>query len=346
MKKEQFQSKILSIYTGAALTSMIDIGYQTGLFEEAVDGPATSEDLSRKSGLNERYVREWLNAMATAEIFIYDADSRRYTLPNEHALFLTGGNSNNLSPHSRLLSSLGKLLPNLIECFKIGGGISYADFRPDFTYCMDDVWRRIFDELLDEGFIGAVEGLREKLKKGLQVLDIGCGTGHAMNILAGKYPGSVFKGYDIADDAIERATIEAGEMNLDNSTFKVMDIAGLPSNPEFDLITAFDTIKGQKEPLKVLKNVRNALSEDGIFLMIEFKFSSDVKNNIGNPLSPLYYGISLFHCMTVSLASGGPGLGAVWGIEKAQEMLSDAGFSNVNLLDSPRPQNCIYVCRK
>jgi len=135
-------------------------------------------------------------------------------------------------------------------------------------------------------------------------------------------------------------------MNLANASFEVLDIAKLPPDPKFELITAFDAIHDQKEPFKVLKNVRNILAEDGIFLMIEFKFSSDVKNNIGNPLSPLYYGISLLHCMTVSLASGGPGLGAVWGTENALQMLSDAGFSNVDLVDAPRPQNCIYICRK
>ncbi len=345
-KKEEFQSKILSIYTGAVLTNLIEIGYQTGLFEESAKTPITSKELSDRLHLSERYVREWLNAMATADIYLYDGESKKYTLPPEHALFLTGKSSNNCCPHSKMLGSFGKLLPKLTECFQKGGGIPYSDFRPEFTDCMDDVWRRIFDELLDEGFIGTVKGLRENLKKGLRVLDIGCGTGHAVNILARKYPRSVFRGYDIADDAIERANIEARSMNLANASFEVLDIAKLPPDPKFELITAFDAIHDQKEPFKVLKNVRNILAEDGIFLMIEFKFSSDVKNNIGNPLSPLYYGISLLHCMTVSLASGGPGLGAVWGTENALQMLSDAGFSNVDLVDAPRPQNCIYICRK
>jgi len=167
-KKEEFQSKILSIYTGAVLTNLIEIGYQTGLFEESAKTPITSKELSDRLHLSERYVREWLNAMATADIYLYDGESKKYTLPPEHALFLTGKSSNNFCPHSKMLGSFGKLLPKLTECFQKGGGIPYSDFRPEFTDCMDDVWRRIFDELLDEGFIGTVKGLRENLKKGLR----------------------------------------------------------------------------------------------------------------------------------------------------------------------------------
>lgn len=344
--KEDFQFKILSIYTGAVLTNLIQIGYETGLFEEAAKGDFTLEELSTRLGLSKRYLQEWLNAMAAAEIFHYNSEAKTYSLPQNRASFLTGEKAKNLCPHSKMLNSFGKLLPKLIRCFKEGGGIPYSDFRPEFTDCMDDVWRRIFDELLNDGFIGAVEGLKNRLKKGINVLDIGCGTGHATNVLAKKYPNSLFKGYDIAKDAIEKAKIEAKEMNLSNSNFEVMDVSKLPSKPKFDLITAFDTIHDQAKPLDVLRNVKNALRNDGIFLMIEFKFSSDLKNNLNNPLSSLYYGISLMHCLPVSIAEGGPGLGAMWGIEKAKGMLLAAGFTNVKLLDSPRPQNCIFVCRK
>ncbi|MBI5376577.1 MAG: class I SAM-dependent methyltransferase [Candidatus Schekmanbacteria bacterium] len=342
---KEFAGKLLNIYSGAVLTKLIDIGYQTGLFEAASEGPATSSELSKRAGLNERYVREWLCAMATGGIFTYDPSSEKYSLPEEHALYLTGNKSINMSPLSRMINHFGSQLTGLTKCFRNGGGIPYQEFRPEFTNCMDDTWRRIFDEHLIGGFIGRVDGLSDRLKAGINVLDIGCGTGHAMNILASEFPASKFYGYDIAEDAVARARNEAKIMGLLNSKFEVIDVSEFSQERKFDLITAFDTIHDQQKPLNVLQQVKKTLSPDGTFLMIEFKFSSKVENNMGNPFAPMYYGMSLMHCVTVSLACGGPGLGAVWGEESARAMLSDAGFKNVEMIDTPRPQNSIFVCR-
>jgi 2-polyprenyl-3-methyl-5-hydroxy-6-metoxy-1,4-benzoquinol methylase len=271
---KQFGGKLLSIYTGGVLTKLIEVGYQVGLFEASKAGPATSEELSERAGLKERYVREWLGAMTTSGIYSYDAESKRYTLPEEHALLLAGDTAQNLCPLSRMVNHFGTHLPKLIACFRAGGGIPYSAYRPVFTQCMDDVWRRIYDQQLVAGFIGAVAGLPETLRRGIRVLDIGCGTGHAMNILAREFPASRFYGYDIADDGIEGARTEAKKMGLSNATFEVMDVTNLPSEPKFDLITAFDAIHDQKSPDAVLRGVNRALAPQGSFLMIEFKFSS------------------------------------------------------------------------
>lgn len=342
---KQFAAKLLNIYTGGVLTKLIDVGYQTGLFESSKSGPATSEELSERAGLNERYVREWLGAMATSGIYTYDPATRRYALPGEHAVALTGDGASNLCPASRIINHFGTHLPQLVRCFRSGGGIPYSAYRPVFTQCMDDVWRRIFDQHLVPSFIGAVPLLTEALERGIAVLDVGCGTGHAMNVLAREFPKSSFTGYDIADDAIERANAEARDMGLSNVTFGVADVAKLPDNPKFDLITAFDAIHDQVAPDAVLLGISNALAPAGTFLMVDFKFSSLVEENVGNPFAPMHYGFSLMHCMPVSLASGGAGLGTVWGQQTARRMLAQAGFGSVEILDTPRPQNCSYVCR-
>ncbi len=340
-----FAGKLLNIYSEAVLTKLIQIGYHTGLFEASTKAPATSVELSARSGLEERYVREWLNAMVSGGVFIYDPLSEKYCLPEDHALFLTGNSASNMIPLSRMIEHFGKQIPKLVDCFKNGGGIPYLEFRPEFTACMDDSWRRIFDEHLIKGFIGRVEGLKERLLSGIRVLDIGCGTGHAVNLMAHEYPCSTFTGYGIASDAITMACGEAAEMGLKNAEFKVLDVSKLPPEQKFDLIMAFDTIHDQQKPEEVLKQVRRAMAAGGIFMMIEFKFSSKLEKNLENPFAPMYYGMSLMHCVTVSLACGGPGLGAVWGEESARQMLSDAGFNDVKVIDSPRPQNCIFVCR-
>jgi len=341
---KQFGGKLLGIYTGAVLTKLIEIRYQLGLFEASRSGPATSAELSDRAGLNERYVREWLGAMATSGIYSYDPESKRYTLPEEHAALLTGGAAQNLAPMSRMINHFGTHLPALAACFREGGGIPYSAYRPVFTQCMDDIWRRIYDQQLVNGFIAAVPGLSDALTQGIHVLDIGCGTGHAINVLAREFPSSRFCGYDIAEDAIEVARAEARAIGLSNASFEVLDVTTLPNEPRFDLITAFDAIHDQKSPDLVLRGINRALAAGGTFLMIEFKFSSRVEENSDNPFAPLYYSFSLMHCMPVSLAVGGRGLGAVWGEHTARQLLAEAGFKTVEVLAAPRPQNCIFVC--
>src|SRR5438067_3885707 len=218
---KQFGAKMLGLFTGSMLTKMVEIGYDTGLFEASRAGPATSDELARRAGLKERYVREWLGAMTTSGIYTYDAKSRRYALLEEHAALLTGKTAQNVSPHAKMIEHFGSHLTKLKACFREGGGIPYSAYRPVFTQCMDDVWRRIYDQMLIPGFIGAVPGLTETLERGIGVLDVGCGTGHAVNVLARKFSKSKFAGYDIGEDAIDAARREAGAMQLTNARFEV-----------------------------------------------------------------------------------------------------------------------------
>ena len=342
---KQFGARLLGIYTGGVLTKLIDIGYQVGLFEASKSGAATSEELADRAVLKERYVREWLGAMTSSGIYTYEPETRKYTLPDEHAMLLTGDGPMNLTPMSRIVNHFGTHLQRLVACFRDGGGIPYSAYRPVFTQCMDDAWRRIYDHQLITGFIPAVPGLTEALRDGITVLDIGCGSGHAMNILAREFPGSAFVGYDIAEDAIADARAEASRLALENTRFDVADVASFSTEEKFDLITAFDAIHDQRAPADVLRNVCRALAPGGSFMMVEFKFSSRLEDNIQNPFAPMYYGISLMHCMPVSLAIDGEGLGTVWGEQVARRYLADAGFGSVVVLDSPRPQNCIFVAR-
>jgi 2-polyprenyl-3-methyl-5-hydroxy-6-metoxy-1,4-benzoquinol methylase len=227
---------------------------------------------------------------------------------------------------SRIISELGRHLPKIKTCFENGGGIPYSEFRPDFTDAMDALWGRIYDEHLIGGFLGAVDGLSERLATGIRVLDGGCGTGHAVNLMARAYPRSNFAGYDIAEDLIAKARSEASQMRLSNAHFEVLDVTKLPSDPKFDLITAFDTVHDQRDPATMLQRVFDAVASDGMFFMVDFKFASDLQDNIGNCFAPLSYGISVMHCLTVSLAQGGEGLGTVWGIERQSRCWPKRGF--------------------
>jgi SAM-dependent methyltransferase len=343
---QEFARKLFGLYTSGLLTMMVEIGFRTGLFEAAARGPATSQDLADRAGLEERYVREWLSALTTGGVFEYDPATRRFTLPAEHATCLTGPSSRNLAPASQMLTMLARRVPRVIDAFRQGGGVSYAEYQPDFTEAQDASWRRLYDGLLIKGFLPLAPGLSERLAGGIRVADIGCGTGHAINLMAREYPRSSFVGYDLGQTAIERARVEAREMGLVNARFEVLDATRLSPDAPFDLITTFDAIHDQRDPATALGCIAGALAPGGLYLMLEPKASSNLEDNVGQPFTAYMYGMSVLHCMTVSLAEGGAGLGTAWGEQRARAMLAEAGFTSVDVVDAPGPQNSIYLCRK
>jgi SAM-dependent methyltransferase len=344
---EEFAGRLLGTYTGAMLTLMIDLGHRTGLLETLSAGPGTSAEISERAGLSERYVRECLGALVTGGIVDYDPATRTYRLPAEHAVCLTGGGSMNLAPISRISTLLAKHVTGVATAFREGGGVPYERFRPEFTEVMDELSRGLLDGQLLDGILPVTGDLPERLAEGARVADIGCGTGHAVNLLARAYPRSSFIGYDFGTDAIAQGRAEAAEWGLGNATFEVLDVAQLPGEPPFDAVFAFDSIHDQVAPEQVLQRVHAALVPGGTFVMLDIKAHSNLEDNTGNPIAPLLYGISTLHCMTVSLAYGGAGLGTVWGEELALRMLADAGFVDVTVHDVPDdPMDSIYVAHK
>ena len=336
---------LLGIYTGSILTQLIELGTTTGLLEATVAG-GTSKEISRRAGLQERYVREWLGGMTTGGLVSYDAESGSYTLPAEHALLLTKGSPRSLAPLSGLLDGLVRHLPAITECFQRGGGVPESAYWPEFSTGLDGTWRTIYDHQLVDGFLSIDPLIVERLESGCRVADVGCGTGHAVNVMAQRFPKSEFVGFDSSAAAIARAVAESRASGCRNAHFEALDIAQLPSDPGFDLVTAFDVIHDLADPFGTLRRIAQALRAGGAFLMVEFKFSSHLEKNLGNPFAALYYGVSLLHCMPVSLEEGGAGLGVLWGTERTREALAEAGLGEVTLHDSPRPQNCVYICRK
>lgn len=344
-KARAFAGKLLSIYTGSALTDLIAVGHRTGLFEAAARGAGTSEEIAGRAWLHERHVREWLGGMCAGGIMTYDPATRTYALPPEHAACLTGDGPSNVAPQSAFVSLLGKNLGAIVACFRHGGGVPYEAFRPELAEAMDGLLRRVYDAHLVSHIRPAAPELPERLASGIRVADVGCGTGHAVNVMARAFPRSSVVGYDLGEDGIAAGRAEAAALGLRNARFEALDALQLPLEPKLGLITAFDAVHDQVAPAAMLRRVRQALADDGVFLMLDFKFSSNLEDNVGNRFAALYYGVSTLHCMPVSLAHGGAGLGTMWGTQLARRMLEEAGFSHVEILDSPRPQNCIYVCR-
>lgn len=171
-----------------------------------------------------------------------------------------------------------------------------------------------------------VPGLVERLGGGINVADFGCGGGRAMLALARAFPKSGFHGFDLCEDAFADTQALARSEGLSNLRFETRDLSSVPTAGEFDLVTAFDAVHDQADPVGFLHLIRRSLRPGGVFLMQDIGGSRDLEKNIGNPFAPLLFTISCMHCMPISVGQGGRGLEAIWGVETAEEYLAETGF--------------------
>ncbi len=331
-KVQAFAGKLVGFMNGGSLTIMCSIGHQVGLFDAlAASGPTTSEGLGKASGLTERYVREWLGAMVCGDVVDYDPATQTYTLPAEHAACLTRASGpGNIAAGMQFLPMLAQVEGPIIESFRNGGGVPYSAFER-FHRIMAEDSAAVHDRALLHGILPLAPGIPERLEAGIDVCDVGCGSGHAINLMAQAYPKSRFVGYDFSEEGIAAARKEAQEWGVANAQFEVRDVTVLGLTDRFDLITAFDAIHDQAHPAQVLAGISRALKPDGTFLMVDIRASSNLEDNTALPMGAAFYTMSTMHCMTVSLALGGDGLGTVWGEQLARTMLADAGFSQVEV---------------
>ena len=347
---EDFADRMMGILNGGALALMISIGHRTGLFDTmATMQPATSGEIAERAGLNERYVREWLGAMLAGDIVTYAVESRQFALPAAHAALLTRAAApDNMAAFAQYIPLLGAVEDQIVECFEKGGGVSYAAF-PRFQDVMADESAQTVVPALIDSILPLAPGLVDRLEQGIDVLDVGCGRGSALNLMARTFPASRFTGYDLSESGLASARAEAAANGTTNLRFEVHDVGASGQSIEtgrYDLITAFDAIHDQARPDHVLRCIAEALRPGGVFLMQDIRSSVAVEKNKEHAAGPLLYTISCMHCMTVSLAQNGAGLGAMWGEERAREMLAEAGFARVEVRQLAHDfQNSYYICQ-
>lgn len=350
-RSEAFGGRLLGLLNEGALAVMLSVGYRTGLLDTLSKlTPSTSEEIAEASGLNERYVREWLGALTTGKIVEYDPLNKTYFMPAEHAAFLTReAGADNIGFFAQYIPLFGTVEDKIIDCFKNGGGVPYSEFPRFHEVMAQDSGQSVVSSLLDT-ILPSVTGLIEKLEEGINVLDLGCGRGKALNLMAETFPNSRFTGLDLSEEAIKYATDEALNLNLKNIRFNVLDLSyynEIAPEKKYDLITTFDAVHDQARPDNLLAGISKALKDDGIYLMQDISASQELQKNIEHPVGTLLYTVSTMHCMTVSLAQGGMGLGTMWGREKALEMLNVAGFKNIEIKNFEHDfQNDYYIIKK
>lgn len=346
-KVETFVGKVLEDVSGAMAAIMAGIGDELGLFKDlAANGPATSEELARRTGINERYAREWLGGMSSAGYLSYAPDTGRFWLPPEHVPVL----AQELGPvffggTLAMLLGLGQIIDPLVDAFRNGGGVSQDAYPASLYDNMDRFTASWHENHLLQEWIPAVPEVQAALERGIDVADIGCGRGRAIAKLAEAFPNSRFVGYDIFQPNVDAAKAFVSDSGFgDRVRFEQRDVSrGLGDS--FDLITTFDVIHDAADPRGLLRVIRDGLAPDGHYLCLDINCSDKLEENAG-PLGALFYGFSLTYCMTTSLAQGGEGLGTV-GLypHKLEELSSEAGFSSCTKLPLENPFNNLYDLR-
>lgn len=330
---------------------MISIGHRTSLFDTMAEiNEATSQEIADKSKLNERYIREWLGAMVTGNVVEYNSSTKTYFLPAEHAAYLTWkAGADNIAVFMQYAAVLGAVEDDILKCFREGGGVPYSRFHRFHEVMAEDSGQSVLSSL-ENHVLPLVPGLETRLKAGITMLDVGCGSGRVINRLAHIFPKSHFTGIDLSSEAIHRAIEDAESSGLSNVEFIIQDLSDFHVTApveQFDFISTFDAIHDQGKPLNVLKGICRALKPDGIYLMQDISGSSRLDKDKDHPIGTFLYTISCMHCMTVSLAQDGEGLGAMWGEELTKEYLKKAGFSEITTNKLPHDiQNNWYVVKK
>ena len=340
----EFTGRVLADTAAAATIVLAALGDRMGLFKDlAAHGPATSGELAGRTGLSERYVREWLGGMFAAGYLTYDDTQRRYALPAEHVptLATEPGPAFFGGVHQELIGAIQRY-HQVAEAFRTGGGVRPADLHPDVWAGTSRFTAQWHQNMLVQQWLPLVPDTTARLRAGARVADVGCGTGQALIALARAFPVITGTGYDTHPPVIEQARQAAARAGVaDRISYQVLDAAaGLPES--FDVITTFDMVHDAIDPLGLLRSIHDALRSGGRYLCLEINCSDQAADNTG-PIATLLYGFSVLYCMTTSLADGGEGLGTL-GLPAPvlRQLAGKAGFTHVRQVEMDNPFNSLY----
>jgi 2-polyprenyl-3-methyl-5-hydroxy-6-metoxy-1,4-benzoquinol methylase len=340
----EFTGRVLADTAATATTVLAAIGDRLGLFKDlAAHGPATSARLADRTGLDERYVREWLAGMFAAGYLTYEAADQTFTLPAEHAPALSSepGPAFFGGVHQELLGAVQRY-DEVLTAFREGGGVGLHRLHPDVFAGTSRFTAQWHQNMLVQQWLPLLPVTEAKLRAGVRVADVGCGAGQALIALARAFPGSEYVGYDVFAPAVDSARQAAKEAGVDGRVrFEALDVAaGLPER--FDVITTFDVVHDAVDPQGLLRSIREGLRPGGRYLCLDINCASELTGNTG-PIAALLYGFSVMYCMTTSLAEGGEGLGTLGLPEpKLRDLAARAGFATVHKIEMDNPFNSLY----
>ena len=340
-KTKRVADQVFRDMAGAMTAGMVYLGTRTGLFR-AMQGKGAMrlEDVVGASGLQPRYVEEWLKGMASAGYLDYDPQSAAYTLSDEHAWFLASDGTDHFAGGMfEMVPVLMRAAPKVAEAFARGGGVRFEDFGPECVTALDLINRGQYEHRFVDYWLQSLPQVVARLQAGGRMLDVGCGSGHVCLAFARAFPKAAITGIDPDAESIRRARELSSAID-----FQVTTAGKVERGEGFDLITLCDCIHDLAEPVKTLREVRALLRPDGTLFVVEPKAADRLEDN-RHPVATMFYGFSIFHCMTQSLARGGPGLGTCMGPGIAEKLLREAGFARFEILPLKSQVNLFYAAR-
>jgi SAM-dependent methyltransferase len=346
---KDFGKRVFGAMGGAVTAAMIHLGDRLGLYRALWQGgPATSTELAERTGLDERWLREWLRQQGAAGVLDWDPEER-FSLSPEASVILA--DEDHPAFGAGLFSQLPQtmaVLERLPEAFRTGIGLGYDAFGPEGARGVERGFAPWYRSLLVPFAIPRLAGVKARLEGGAAVADVGCGGGVALIQLARAFPASRFHGYDISVHALERAEANRSEAGLTNVSFHHAEEEELPADGRFDLVLTFDCLHDMTRPAEVMQAIRKAIRPDGVWLIADIKAHPSFAENVErNPMTPLMYGFSVLTCMSSALSEpGGAGLGTL-GLHEdlAREMSQQAGFTRFGRLELDHPINAFYEVR-
>jgi len=349
-RMKEFAKHVFGKLEGAMTSAMIHLGDRLGLYRALAGGEAlTSEELAARTGLDERWVREWLHAQGAAGVLGYAGGGRFALSPEAEAVL---ADERHPAFGCGLFSSLPQtiaVVDALPDAFRSGIGLDYDAFGPEGARGVERGFAPWYRALLVPFALPRVEGVVAMLERGARVADVGCGGGIALLEMAKAFPRSEFHGYDISQHALERAEENRRAAGVENVAFHDPRKEPLPDDESFAFVTTFDCLHDMTDPAAAMRAIRGALSSEGAWLIADIKSRGSYEANTAkNPMAALMYGTSVLTCMSSALSEpGGAGLGTLGFPEDvARRMTREAGFTRFEPLDLGHPVNAFYVVRR
>ena len=328
---------------GAMTAGMVYVGARTGLFRAMQGkGPMRLDEVVSVSGLQRRYVEEWLKGMASARYLEYDPGAQTYRLSDEHAYFLASDGTDHFAAGMfEMVPVLMRVAPNVAEAFRSGGGVAFEQFGPDCVEALDLVNRGMYEHRFTGYWLKPLPEVIARLQAGGRMLDVGCGSGRVCMAFAKAFPEAEVVGIDPDAESIRRARQTARGLGI---RFETATTRSFKDEGGFDLVTICDCIHDLAQPAQTLAEIRALLKPEGTLFIVEPKAADRLEDNL-NPVATMFYGFSIFHCMTQSLARGGPGLGTCLGPSATEALVRQAGYTRFRRLDIRSLTNLFYAAQ-
>jgi 2-polyprenyl-3-methyl-5-hydroxy-6-metoxy-1,4-benzoquinol methylase len=337
-KAKQALDKVFRDMAGAMSAGMVYVGVKTGLWKTLQGkGAMKAADVVSASRLQPRYVEEWLKGMVAAGYLDYDPARETYALPDEHAYFLASDDTDHfVGGLFAMVPPLMRVAPDVVRAFAEGGGVPFEQFGPECVEALEFINGGQYEARFADYWLRAMPQAAERLRAGGRALDVGCGSGRVCMALAKAFPKAEIIGIDPDAESIRRATAAAPGIK-----FHAKTTADMERGSGFDFITLCDALHDLAEPVRTLEEIRALLKPDGTLFIVEPKAADRLEDNC-NPVAATFYGFSVFHCMTQSLARGGLGLGTCLGPAATEALVRRSGYTRFQRLDIKSLTNLFY----